>query len=52
MVEFRKSIRFLSKADLDTLGLGMGDTIDYDSYVTDEAIQSMDLVLTDDYGQI
>ena len=28
MVEFRKSIRFLSKADLDTLGLGMGDTID------------------------
>ena len=27
-------------------------TIDYDSYVTDEAIRSMDLVLTDDYGQI
>ena len=27
-------------------------TIDYDSYVTDEAIASMDLVLTDDYGQI
>ena len=27
-------------------------TIDYDSYVTDEAIGSMDLVLTDDYGQI
>ena len=27
-------------------------TIDYDSYVTDEAIRSMDLVLTDDHGQI
>ncbi len=27
-------------------------TIDYDSYVTDEAIRAMDLVLTDDYGQI
>ena len=27
-------------------------TIDYDSYVTDEAIRSMDLVLTDDYSQI
>lgn len=27
-------------------------TIDYDSYVTDEAIASMDLVLTDDEGQI
>ena len=27
-------------------------TIDYDSYVTDEAIRSMDLVLTDEYGQI
>ena len=27
-------------------------TIDYDSYVTDEAIRSMDLVLTDDYRQI
>ena len=27
-------------------------TIDYDSYVTDEAIRSMDLVLADDYGQI
>ena len=27
-------------------------TIDYDSYVTDECIAAMDLVLTDDYGQI
>ena len=27
-------------------------TIDYDSYVTDEAIRSMDLVLTDDFEQI
>jgi ornithine cyclodeaminase/alanine dehydrogenase len=27
-------------------------TIDYDSYVTDAAIQAMDLVLTDDEGQI
>ena len=27
-------------------------TIDYDSYVTDEMIRAMDLVLTDDYGQI
>ena len=27
-------------------------TIDYDSYVTDEAIADMDLVLTDDEGQI
>ena len=27
-------------------------TIDYDSYVTDEAIRAMNLVLTDDYGQI
>ncbi len=27
-------------------------TIDYDSYVTDGAIQAMDLVLTDDEGQI
>ena len=27
-------------------------TIDYDSYVTDEMIQAMDLVLTDDRGQI
>jgi ornithine cyclodeaminase/alanine dehydrogenase-like protein (mu-crystallin family) len=27
-------------------------TIDYDSYVTDAAIQAMDLVLTDDQGQI
>lgn len=27
-------------------------TIDYDSYVTDEAIRAMDLVLTDDYRQI
>ena len=27
-------------------------TIDYDSYVTDELIRAMDLVLTDDYGQI
>ena len=27
-------------------------TIDYDSYVTDEAIRAMDLVLTDDFGQI
>lgn len=26
--------------------------IDYDSYVTDECIAAMDLVLTDDYGQI
>ena len=26
--------------------------IDYDSYVTDEAIRAMDLVLTDDFGQI
>ena len=37
----------------DWLGAGMlVVTIDYDSYVTDEAIRSMDLVLTDDYGQI
>ena len=37
----------------DWLGAGMLIvTIDYDSYVTDEAIRSMDLVLTDDYGQI
>lgn len=27
-------------------------TIDYDSYVTDECIAAMDLILTDDYGQI
>ncbi len=27
-------------------------TIDYDSYVTDECIAAMDIVLTDDYGQI
>ena len=27
-------------------------TIDYDSYVTDGAIRAMDLVLTDDFGQI
>ncbi len=27
-------------------------TIDYDSYVTDECIDAMDIVLTDDYGQI
>ena len=27
-------------------------TIDYDSYVTDECIDAMDLVLTDDYSQI
>ncbi len=27
-------------------------TIDYDSYVTDECIRAMDLVLTDDYKQI
>ena len=27
-------------------------TIDYDSYVTDEMIRAMDLVLTDDYAQI
>ena len=27
-------------------------TIDYDSYVTDEAIRSMDLVLTDDHAKI
>ena len=27
-------------------------TIDYDSYVTDECIAAMDLVTTDDYGQI
>ncbi len=27
-------------------------TIDYDSYVTDECIGAMDLILTDDYGQI
>ena len=27
-------------------------TIDYDSYVTDELIAAMDLVLTDDQGQI
>ena len=26
--------------------------IDYDSYVTDEGIAAMDIVLTDDYGQI
>ncbi len=26
--------------------------IDYDSYVTDEAIRAMDLLLTDDFGQI
>ena len=28
MVDIRKSIRFLSSADLDTLGLGMGEIID------------------------
>ena len=28
MVGIHKSIRFLSRADLDTLGLGMGETID------------------------
>ncbi|MCL4767863.1 MAG: ornithine cyclodeaminase family protein [Hyphomicrobiaceae bacterium] len=27
-------------------------TLDYDSYITDAAIAAMDLVLTDDYGQI
>ena len=27
-------------------------TIDYDSYVTDECIAAMDIVLTDDYAQI
>ena len=27
-------------------------TIDYDSYVTDECIDAMDIVLTDDYSQI
>lgn len=27
-------------------------TIDYDSYVSDECIAAMDLVITDDYGQI
>ena len=36
MVEFRKSIRFLSKADLGTLGLGMGDIID----ILEEAFQA------------
>ena len=37
----------------DWIGPGMlVVTIDYDSYVTDEAIRAMDLVLTDDLGQI
>ena len=37
----------------DWIGAGMlVVTIDYDSYVTDEAIRAMDLVLTDDLGQI
>ena len=27
-------------------------TLDYDSYITDEAVAAMDLVLTDDHGQI